>query len=301
MRAVLVAAGTGGHINPAITIANKIIEEEKDSEILFIGTYTGIENDLVPRAGYDLKQVEAYGLIKEISFSNFRNLFKTFLSYFDAKKILKEYNPDVVIGTGGYVNVPVLLAAHSLKIPTILHESNAFPGRAVKLFNKKANKILLGFEKSKDYFKYKNNLITVGNPINMKKNQFTKLEKADIFKKAGLKKNLPTILVTGGSQGALTINRTLVDIIKNKELKDYQIIWATGPQQYDEVKESLREDNIDINNIKNIRIESYIYNMDEILSITDLMICRSGAMTVTEVMMLRKTCNFCSISIIWCK
>ena len=134
----------------------------------------------------------------------------------------------------------------------------------------------------------------------MKKNQFTEKEKVDIFKNIGLDKNLPIVLITGGSQGSNTINMTIIDIIKTKEIKDFQIILATGREQYDEVKEILRESNIDINNIKNIKVVPYIYNMNEILAITDLMVCRSGAMTVTEVINLRKTSNICSLSFNWC-
>lgn len=286
MRAVLVAAGTGGHVNPAIAIANKIKNEESNSEIIFIGTFDGIENDLVPRAGYELKQIEAYGVQSLPTFSNIRNLIKTISSIKSAQEILEEFKPDVVIGTGGYVCAPVFIAANRLNIPVIIHESNAFPGRVVKLFNKTAKKILLGFDKAKEQFRYKENLITVGNPTNTKRYEFTKEEKTDILKNIGFNDNLPTILVTGGSQGARTINLTLVDIVKTKEINDYQIVWATGREQYDEVKENLRESNIDINNIKNMKVFPYIYNMNEVMGIADLIVCRSGAMTVTELTIL---------------
>ena len=292
MRAIIAAAGTGGHINPAITIANKIKEEEPDSEILFIGTFTGLENDLVPRAGYELKQIEAYGLLAELTISNLMNFIRTQLSVKDAKEIIEEFKPDVVIGTGGYICAPVFKAAIKLGLPTVLHESNAYPGKAIRLFNKKANKILLGFDKSKQFFRHKHNLVTVGNPIPMKKDQFTDNEKIDIFKNIGLNKDLPLVLVTGGSQGARTLNLTLTELVKAGGIKDFQIIWSTGREQYDKVKELLRESNIDINNIDNIKILPYIYNMDEILAITDLLVCRSGAMTVTEIIMLGKPAIF---------
>lgn len=135
MRVIISAAGTAGHINPAIAIANKIKEEDKDSDILFIGTYQGLENDLVPRAGYKLENIEAYGLLKEISISNFRNLIKTFKSKKDVLKIIDEFKPDIVIGTGGYVCTPVFRAAFERNIPTILHESNAYPRKSGKIFN----------------------------------------------------------------------------------------------------------------------------------------------------------------------
>lgn len=127
MRAVIACAGTGGHINPGIAIANKIKEEEKDSEIIFIGTDRGLENDLVPRAGYELKKIEAYGLSKKISIDNLKKMIKTLRGVSQAKKIIKEFKPDVVIGTGGYICGAVIMAASKLKVPTMLHESNAFP------------------------------------------------------------------------------------------------------------------------------------------------------------------------------
>ena len=141
MRAVIAAAGTGGHINPGIAIANKIMEKEPDSKIIFIGTNRGLEKDLVPRAGYELTCINSYGISRKINLENIKKLCKTIKSISEAKKILKEFKPDVVIGTGGYICVSVGLAAKKLKIPIILHESNAFPGVAVKLLSKDAKKI----------------------------------------------------------------------------------------------------------------------------------------------------------------
>ena len=137
MKVIVAAAGTGGHINPGIAIANKIKEEEPNSEIIFIGTNRGLENDLVPRAGYKLKTIEAYGLSPKITIQNIKKICKTIKGYGEAKKIIKEFKPDIVIGTGGYICGAVITAASSQKIPTLLHESNAFPGKAVKLLAKK--------------------------------------------------------------------------------------------------------------------------------------------------------------------
>ena len=142
MKVIVSAAGTGGHINPAIAIANKIKEKEPDSKIIFIGTNRGLENDLVPRAGYELKTIEAYGLKKEISFSNIKHIFQTIRSTKEVKKIIDEFKPDLVLGTGGYICGPVFSAAISRKIPTVLHESNAYPGKAVKMFSKDVDLVL---------------------------------------------------------------------------------------------------------------------------------------------------------------
>ena len=127
MKAIIAAAGTGGHINPGLAIANKIIGEEKDSKVIFIGTQRGLENDLVPRAGYELKQVNAFGFNRRLNFDNFKKLIKTLRSIKEAKKIIKEFEPDVVIGTGGYITAVTGYAAKKCRVPIVLHESNAYP------------------------------------------------------------------------------------------------------------------------------------------------------------------------------
>ena len=147
MKVIISAAGTGGHINPGLAIANKIKEKSPGSEIVFIGTNRGLENDLVPRNGYALKTIEAYGFKKEFSYTNIKHLIKTFSSKKEVREIFNQFKPDIVIGTGGYICVPVFSVATKLKIPTILHESNSYPGRSVKLFAKKVNKVLAILQK----------------------------------------------------------------------------------------------------------------------------------------------------------
>ena len=156
MKAIIAAAGTGGHINPGIAIANEIKRQEPNSKIIFVGTNRGLENDLVPRAGYELKTINAYGFDRKISFDNLKRVLKTIYSIKESKKIISEFKPDIVIGTGGYICIPIALAAKSKKIPIVLHESNAFPGMAVKLLSAKSNSIFVGFEDAKnDYLRLK--------------------------------------------------------------------------------------------------------------------------------------------------
>ena len=143
MRVIIAAAGTAGHINPGIAIANKIKQEEKDSEIIFLGTTRGLENDLVPKSGYQLKTIDADGLSKEISIANLKKMLKTIKGVGEAKKIVKEFKPDIVIGAGGYICGAATLAANKYNIPVVLHESNAFPGKAVKMLAKKVDEILI--------------------------------------------------------------------------------------------------------------------------------------------------------------
>ena len=292
MKVVIAAAGTGGHINPGIAIANKIKEKQPNSEFVFIGTNRGLENDLVPRAGYDLRVIDAHGLERKLTVQNMKNLYATYKSIKEAKGILQEFGPDVVVGTGGYICVPVVLAAKKLGIPVVLHESNAFPGIAVKLFKKKADAILVGFENAKERLKDAKNVIVTGNPIKIKKLNLTEQEKTKIKGELGVSGNKPVVLVFGGSQGARSINRSFIEIIVNKKNKDYQIIWAAGPEQYEKIKEKLDEVNVDIENIKDVKIVPYIYNMEEVMNACDLVVCRSGAMTITEISVTGKPAIF---------
>lgn len=292
MRAIISAAGTGGHINPGIAIANKIKQKEPKSKIIFIGTNRGLENDLVPRAGYKLKTIEAYGLKKEISLKNLKNIFKTFSSIKDAKKIIDEFKPDVVIGTGGYICGPVFSAALSRKVPTVLHESNAYPGKAVKMFSKNVDKILVGFEEAKQILAGAKDVVVTGTPTKIRKKNITEENKEKIKENLGVRNNLPIVLIFGGSQGAQKINEAVNGIIERKINENYQIILATGPKQYDIIKEKLEKSNMNINNLKNTKILPYIYNMEELLNISDLIVCRSGAMTITEISIVGKPAIF---------
>ena len=182
MKVLIAAAGTAGHINPGLSIANKIKEEEKDSKIAFIGTTRGLENDLVPRAGYELKTIDAYGLSKKISIDNLKKLYKTYKGIGEAKKIVKEFNPDIVIGTGGYICGAVVVAAKANKIPVLLHESNSFPGKAVKMLAKKADTILVSFEDAKTRIPNCKNVVFTGTPVKIKKQDYGINEKLKIIK-----------------------------------------------------------------------------------------------------------------------
>ena len=276
MKVIIAAAGTGGHINPGIAMANEIKKHYPNAEITFIGTPIGLENDLVPRAGYKLKVIEAYGIKRKISFSNLKNACKTLKSYKIARKIIKEIKPDIVIGTGGYICGPVFSGAFKYGIPTVIHESNAFPGVAVKLLSKKANTVLVGFEDAKKRLPKAKNVIVTGTPTKVKNLNLSDEQKLEIKKQFRINNNLPIVTVFGGSQGAETINKCFIEIINKKMNKEYQIIWAVGSKKYEEVRNNIKE-------TYNASIVPYIYNMEEVLNLADLVVSRSGAMTITEV------------------
>lgn len=288
MKVIIAAAGTAGHINPGLAIANKIKEEEKDSKIIFIGTNRGLENDLVPRAGYELKTIDAYGLSKKISIENIKKMCTTLRATSKARKIIKEFKPDIIVGAGGYICGPVVWAAKKENIPVVLHESNAFPGKAVKYLAKKADTVLISFEEARERIPNAKNIVFTGTPVKIKKQNYSIEEKKKILKEINLDNNLPIVLIFGGSQGAQKINEAIVGIIEDKLNTKYQIIWATGPKQYDIVKNELKQKSIDIENIKNAKILPYIYNMEELMNISNVIVARSGAMTITEISNLGK-------------
>lgn len=298
MRVIIAAAGTGGHINPGLAIANKIMQEEPNSEVLFIGTKRGLENDLVPRAGYKLKTINAYGISRSFTLKNIKRLFKTIHSISESKKIIKEFKPDLVIGTGGYICISVCIAAQRMHVKYIIHESNVLPGIATKILAKDAEKIMVGFKDAKKRLSEDANVVITGTPTKNKNLNYD-LDQIEQKKyEEGFDKNLPLILVFGGSQGAQSINKAMVDIIKKYNEKgsnqriNYQIIWATGPKQYEIIKDELNKEDLNIDNIDRIKVVPYIYNMEEILNISDLIVSRSGAMTITEIEKIGKPAIF---------
>ncbi len=292
MRVIIAAAGTGGHITPGIAIANTIKKEEKDSEIIFVGTDRGLENDLVPRAGYELKKIHAYGISREFTLKNIKRMYKTILGIGEAKKIVKEFKPDVVIGTGGYISGPMGLAAKKYKVPLVLHESNAFPGMTVKLLSKKANLILVGFEDALKRLPKAKKVVVTGTPTKVVEMHLTDLQKEKIRQELKLDSTKKTVLVVGGSQGAKSINESLLGLIQEKKSRNYQIVWATGHSGYEAVKKQIEANGNTIDALEDVRIVPYVYNMSEILNMVDLVIARSGAMTITEISIVGKPAIF---------
>ena len=307
MKAIIAAAGTGGHINPAIAIANEIMKKEPDSKIIFIGTNHGLETDLVPRAGYELKTIESYGIKRSLSIENIKRFFKTMHSVKDVRKIIKDFKPDVVIGTGGYICVSVMKAAQKEHVKYVLHESNVLPGVATKILAKKASVVLLGFKEAKERLPEETKTVFTGTPTKVADLDYSEKQIEDKKVELGLDKEKKLVLIFGGSQGARSINNAVKDIIINKENEknvhtittmnsekemneisfdkdeNYEIMWAVGKKQFAGVKEELAKHQIDIENIKNVKALPYIYNMAEMMNIADLIVSRSGAMTITEI------------------
>ena len=217
-----------------------------------------------------------------------KKMYKTFKGFDQAKKIIQEFKPDIVIGTGGYICGATISAAHSLKIPTLLHESNAFPGKAIKMLAKKTDTILVSFKDAIPRIKNAKNIVYTGTPVKIVKKDYTEEERNKILKEVNLNEKEPIVLVFGGSQGAQRINDAMLDIIRKRLNTKYQVIWATGPKQYDKYKEEMETLHININNVKKMKIMPYIYNMEDLMNVVDIAVTRSGAMTITEISNLGK-------------
>ena len=267
MKVLIAAGGTGGHITPGVAIANKL--KELGNEVMFLGTQTGMEIDLVPKAGFELKIISAKGLHRGFSFKNINTIKTLFEGIKDVEKIIEEEKPSLIIGTGGYVTAPAIIAGIKKKIPTMIHESNALPGKTTTWLSKKVNTVMVGFEAAKK--RLKGNIVYTGNPTKMQ----GALNYEEMRKKLNIEK--PLDIVFGGSQGTKKINETMRSLINESEIKDYQIIYATGPKNYDEIISKINVQN------ENVKVERYIYNMEEIMSAADIAVCRSGALTVTEL------------------
>lgn len=291
MKVVFACAGTGGHVNPAIAIAKIILKNKPDTQILFIGTENGLENKLVTNAGFEIKHISSGKLLRELTLKNFKALADTYKGIGDSKKILKEFKPDLVIGTGGYICGPVMLAAKKLNIPYVLHESNAFPGVSVKLLAKNAKKVMISFEDARIRLKNRDNIVYTGTPTKFTKEEYDMLDSKKIKQKLKLNSiNKKIVLVTCGSQGAKKVNEVVMEMVSQILSKKYYIILVTGDRTYDEfvTKKDEMEKRLNKKLDDYIQIEKFIYNMDEMYKAVDMCVVRGGAMTITELSICSK-------------
>ncbi len=282
MRILLAGGGTAGHINPALAIAGKAKEKNPSSEILFIGKKGNMEEKLVSNAGYDIEFIDVEGFKRKLTAKNAVVLFKAFSAIFTAKRIMKKFKPDIVVCTGGYVSGPVMKAAKLLKIPSVIHEQNVYPGVTVKMSEKDATCVLISFEKTKELLKYKEKCFLTGNPI---RSDIILAKKQSARESLGLDES-PFILAFGGSLGAAKINDAVFNYIKRiiSEEKKVQLLFGTGTRNFEEIEKRFKEENIDLEKHKNIIVTPYIYNMAEVMAAADVVIGRAGAISISEIM-----------------
>lgn len=274
MRVIVSAGGTGGHIYPAIAIINKIKEKEPNSEILYIGTHNRMEKDIVPKHNIAFKSIEMYGFNRKKIFKNFKTITCLIKGIKECKKIIKDFNPDIVIGVGGYITVPVIYAANSLGIKTFIHEQNSVAGKANLSLAKKADMIGVSFESSIKEFP-KDKTIFTGNPCSENAVNIEACNKEEY----GLNPNKKLVLIVMGSLGSSKMNEYIINAMKELENKDYEVAFVTGKDSYDEVIKNKFP--------KNVKIFPYIENMARLMKKTNVIVSRAGASTLSEIIALR--------------
>ena len=274
MRVVISAGGTGGHIYPAIAIINKIKEEEPNSDFLYIGTSDRMEKDLIPELGIRYEEINISGLKRKLTLENIKVLYQFLKSKSRCKKLIKEFDPDVVIGTGGYVTSPVVWAGKKLGKKTFIHEQNSVVGLSNKYLTKYADKIGVSFASTMDVFP-KSKVVLTGNPCSEKAINMKKAKKEEY----GLTKNKKLVLIVMGSLGSRTVNDKIVSFINSFKDKDYEVMFVTGNTYYEKVKK-LRVP-------ANVKIVPFIYELPSLMKVTDLMISRAGASTMSEILSLK--------------
>lgn len=283
MKVLLSGGGTGGHVYPAIAIANKIKKEHPDAEILFVGTSNGIESEIVPNNGYEIKTITVQGFKRKIDIDNVKRGVKLIKGLNDARKIVKNFNPDIVIGTGGYVSGPVLFCANEKKSLTVVHEQNSFPGITNKILSKKVNLVITCFDEAKKRFpeKGQNNVVLVGNPV---REELLSISKVDARKNLNIPEDKKMVLAYGGSGGFKKINDAMVQVVKSMAKEDIAFIYATGKRFYDSFIKEIKD--VKLNEYQ--RVVPYLEDMTNSLSASDIVIGSAGATSLSEITALGK-------------
>ena len=285
MNVIFTCGGTGGHINPAIAVANLIKERNPGCNILFIGAKGHMEEELVPRAGYRLECLPGSGLSRGKNLAAIKKNIKAVKCVFDAvsqcKKIIKDFKPDVIVGTGGYASFPALYAGSKLRIPTCVHEANAVPGLTTKMAANLADRVLVCFEESKKYYKNPENVEVVGMPI---RREFWEIDRQKAREELGIG-DKPLLVSTFGSQGARVMNKMVAELFCLEQADGFPFhhIHAVGSFGWEWMPDLVKEKGIDREQCKQIDMRQYIYNMPTVLAAADVVIGRAGSGTCNEI------------------
>lgn len=274
MRVIITAGGTGGHIYPALAIADKIKMKNPKNEVLYIGTHDRMEKDIVPARGYAYKAIKIYGFSKTQIKRDFLNIKLIRQAKKECVKIMQEFKPDVVIGVGGYVTFPVIRAANKLGIKTFIHEQNSIPGKSNRILSRVATKIGISFADSKKYFKADKCVLT-GNPCSENALDIKAIPKT----KFGLDRKKKSIIIVQGSLGSQTMNQKMQEFLKTIENEAYDVLYVTGKNSFEEFRKNKFS--------KNVHLVPYVDNMAGLIKDVDLMVTRAGASTLSEIMALK--------------
>ena len=278
MKFIFAGGGTGGHVFPAIAIADEIKKLNTSSEILFVGAKGKIEERLVPQNGYELETISIEGFKRGSVFSNLSLPGKLAGAVYKSKKIIRRFNPQVVVGTGGFVSLPVLYSAVSLKKKTLIQEGNYYPGLATKFLSRRVDKVIVNFEGTSSLLKRSDNVIKIGHPI---RSSLNLIDKDSAREKLKLNNKNFTVFVFGGSQGARGLNSVIPQLIKSFSDEEINLIWQTGKYDFEKNVEDFKTED-------GIIIEEFINDMSTAYSASDLVICRSGVTTIMELAYLGK-------------
>ncbi len=284
MRFLFSCGGTGGHINPAIAVARLVKEKKKDAEILFVGVEGGMETRLVPAAGFEIKTIKASSISRKLTpsalYENMRSVARVFSAKKNAKAIIREFKPDVVMGTGGYACFPVLSAAAEIKVPTVLHEANAHPGLATRRLASKITKMLLNFKKTEEFLPKKVNCTTVGYPV---RGDILMYSRELAREELGIEK--PLLVTFWGSLGAREMNKRIAEFMKLEKENGASFchIHACGKFGYGWMPGLLSENGVTYEWEDGIWLREYIDDMPRVLAAADLVMCRGGAGTLSEI------------------
>ena len=280
-RIIISGGGTGGHIFPAVAIANEFRSRYPSAEILFVGAEGKMEMTRVPEAGYKIIGLWISGLQRKLTVSNLLFPIKLIISYFRARQVINKFKPHVVVGTGGYASGPIMIAATRKKIPTMIQEQNSYAGLANKQVAEKANKVCVAYEGMEKYFPAKKIVVT-GNPV--RKDILDIESKRDqALTHFGFSPKLKTLLIIGGSLGARTINESVINGIEKLVEAEIQVLWQTGKGYYDAYKSRLAR-----HDIKRIRVQDFVREMDLAYAVADVVISRAGALSVSEICVAKK-------------
>ena len=289
MRFILTCGGTAGHINPALAVAGRLKSLMPDCEILFIGAEGKMEMELVPREGYEIKPVKITNLsrghgLKDIA-HNITTVKNVLVSVKEAKRIIREFKPDAVIGTGGYVCYPVLQAAAKMKIPTAVHESNAVPGLTTKLLAEKVDRVMVGFEESREHYPDPERVTVTGTPV---RGEFARYTKNTAKAELGIPMDMPFVVSVWGSLGAGHMNNVMRDMLPllNGQ-RDFRLIHAVGSRYYESFMEKVRDGGTEPADC-GVELKEYIYDMPRVMAAADLIMCRAGASTTAELSYMGK-------------